>query len=228
MSFLEILFTLSSLAMFITWGWFMMLGFRANKAWGLSIIFLSPIAPFMFASRFARKARRAIYYYMITLFAFILLTAYIHFSTINFYRNLLGKIGQESIVENQYETQTAEIEQVLPQEDQINSPDINKEILRKEPPTIEASPVIEERIILPAVKTEPRKKPKRRGYKPVQLNSIHQYLNKRIIITTAIKTHKGKLSSVTALTLLIKKRSSSGSVVMPIKKSKIIKIEVYL
>ena len=54
------------------------------------------------------------------------------------------------------------------------------------------------------------------------------YVNKNIIATTSRKKHKGKLLSVTSSVLLIKKRSSGGSVSMPIKKSKIIKTEVYL
>ncbi len=207
MNFLEILFIISLVSILITWIWFIVLGFRANKAWGFSIVFLSPIAPFMFASRFARKARQAVYYYMITLLIFISCVVYIHFSTVNFYKSLLEKITEspaEVIIEKT--PPIININEPLTQENQK----VNLEI--KEP-------------IQAPVKIKPQ--PKKHSYKQVSIGSIHIYINKRIIITTSRTKHKGKLLSITPSSLSIRKRSAGGSVTMPIKKNKIIKLEVY-
>jgi hypothetical protein len=217
MNLLEILFIACFTASFITWVWFIFLGFRANKIWGFSIVFLSPVAPFMFASRFARKARRAIYYYIITLFVFVSLTVYIYFFTIDFYTNFLEKIKSEEVVieKLEYEIITS-VEEIRPKENL--APNLEKKV-----------PIVEETVgIKPRPKPELDKKPKRRSYKEVNINMIHLYINKNIIATTSRTKHKGKLLSVDSSVLMIKKRSAGGSVTMPIKKIKIIKTEVYL
>ena len=222
MTLLEILFIVCLIGNFITWVWFIILGFRANNIWGISIVFLSPVSPFMFASRFARKARRAIYYYIIALFILISLMGYIHFSTIDFYSNFLEKIHPEEVEviveEPKLEIIRAIEEKVQPQEN-------------IEPHHEIKSPIIEETVeIKPQSKPKPKldKKPKRRRYKEVNINTIHLYINKNIIATTSITKHKGKLLSINSSVLMIKKRSTGGSVTMPIKKTKIIKFEVYL
>lgn len=220
MNLLEILFIVCLVGNFITWVWFIILGFRANNIWGGAIVFLSPIAPFMFASRFARKARKAIYYYIIALFLLISLMGYIHFFTIDFYSNFLEKIHPEEVEviveEPKLEIIRAIEEKVQPQE--------NLEPHHEIPP-----PIIEETVeIKPQLKPKLDKKPKRRRYKEVNINTIHLYINKNIIATTSITKHKGKLLSVNSSVLIIKKRSTGGSVTMPIKKTKIIKTEVYL
>lgn len=215
MNFLEILFITCFIANFITWAWFVFLGFRANNIWGISVVFLSPVAPFMFASRFARKARRAIYYYIITVSIFVSLIVYIHFFTIDFYTNFWEKIKSEAIVIEEPKPEIiTNVKEILPKKDL----DANLEIkVPMEEETVEVKP-----------QPKPDKKPKRRHYKEVNMSSISLYIKKNIIVTTSRTKHKGKLLSVDSSVLLIKKRSSGGSVSMPIKKSKIIKIEVYL
>ena len=221
MTLLETLFITCFIASFITWVWFIFLGFRANNIWGFSIVFLSPVTPFMFASRFARKARRAIYYYIITLFALISLIIYIHFFTIDFYSNFLEKINSEEVevvIEKPKPEITTNVEEIIPKEN-------------LEPNSEIKVPVIEETVeVKPQLKPKPKldKKPKRRSYKEVNINTIHLYINKNIIATTSRTKHKGKLLSVDSSALMIKKRSAGGSVRMPIKKNKIIKTEVYL
>ncbi len=217
MSFLEILFIACFTGGFITWAWFIILGFRANNIWGFSIVFLSPVSPFMFASRFARKARRAIYYYIIALFMLLSLTLYIHFFTLDFYTNFLEKIKPEDIevvIEKPEPEIITNVEEIIPKENLESNPEIKV-------------PIIEEVVeIKPQLKLD--KKPKRRSYKEVNINTIHLYINKNIIATTSRTKHKGKLLSVDSSALMIKKRSKGGSVSMPIKKNKIIKTEVYL
>ncbi len=215
MNLLEILFILCFIGNLITWVWFIILGFRANKLWGFSIVFLSPVTPFMFASRFARKARKAIYYYIIALFASISLTLYIHFFTVDFYRNFLEKITPEKV---EVVAKKPEPELISPIEEEKPKENLKSELEIKTPVTENIKPV----------QPKPDKKPKRRHYKEVNINSIHLYVNKNIIATTSRTKHKGKLLSATPSALLIKKRASGGSVSMPIEKSKIIKIEVYL
>jgi hypothetical protein len=211
MDFLELLFIISISTLFISWSWFIILGFRANKFWGFSIIFLSPITPIMFASRFARKARRAIYYYTLTLVSFIFLNLYIQLATVDFYKKFLEKISQQTVelVNNQ---PTTPIENIPPEEYQ----------------SLKASTINAPTSKQPKTKPKSNNTPKKHGYKIVNINLIHHYINKKVMITTAIKKHNGRLNSTTASTVLIKKRLAKGSVTMPIKKSKIIKIEVYL
>ena len=217
MNLLEIFFIACFTASLITWSWFIVLGFRANNIWGVSIVFLSPITPFMFASRFARKARKAIYYYIISLFTLISLMLYINFFTIDFYTNFLEKIKPEEIkvvVETPEPIIITSVEEIIPKENLKPTPEIP-------PPTIEKTIEIKP-------KTKPDKKPKRHRYKEVNINTIHLYINKSIIATTSRTQHKGKLLSVTSSALMIKKRIAGGSASLPIQKHKIIKTEVYL
>lgn len=236
MIFLEILFVVSLIEFVITWVWFIILGFRANKIWGLSIVFLSPITPFMFASRFARKARKAIYYYVITLVVFVSVNTYINNTNVRFYKNLWQKI---TVLSTQITT--------VKIEPSFNFDGIFATNTTDETPEIKIKPVItksrkvkKKSYYAPAKKTEPKpysyykkakpKKstPKKQGYQVVSIGSLEQYINKKIIITTSTVQHKGRLISVTASRVLIKKQASGGSVTMPLKKNKIKQIKIYL
>jgi hypothetical protein len=65
-------------------------------------------------------------------------------------------------------------------------------------------------------------------YKTIDIGSIKNYVGKNVIVTTAIVVHHGKLTSADGAQIEIKKDIGGGSTIMPIKKSKIEKIEVYL
>ncbi|MCK5871356.1 MAG: hypothetical protein KAG26_00900 [Methylococcales bacterium] len=232
MIFLEILFIVSLIECLITWVWFIILGFQANKVWGFSIVFLSPVTPFMFALRFARKARKAIYYYVITLIFFVSLNTYIYYDGNYFYENSWQKITklatQITTVEiaslfdfnGLFETDTTE----------VLVPEI------KTRPVLMRSAVIEKKArSIPTKKSEPKpysyyKKPtpNKQSYQVISVEALAPYMNKKIIITTSVVQHKGRLVSVTASTVLIKKQTSGGSVTMPIKKNKIKQIKIYL
>ncbi len=211
MSFLEILFIVGIIAVLITWGWFVILGFRANLAWGVSIIFLSPVTPFMFASRFARKARKAIYYYTISLLFLSLIAGYIQFATVDFYTLFFKKfIPDEPVI-------------VLPEKKpEVETPqEIEVEIIEE--------PEIEEPVeVVPESAEVKPEKPKKRSYKVVNMQDMRLYIGKRVIVSTSTKKHKGKLLKATSSELVVRKRMSGGSTSMPIKKNKIRKVEVYL
>ena len=214
MSGLEIVLMLSSIAILITWVWFIVLGFKANKLWGFSLIFLFPISPFMFANRFGRKSRRIIYYYILSLLMMSGVQVYIHFATVEFYPNLADKLI------NLFPEKQPEPEAVI--EDSVeNLKEIEIEIIEPVEETTETVEIIE----LP----EPPPKPKpKRSYKVVNINDMKQYIGKRIIITTTRKPRKGTLVSVGSGKLKIRERRSSGSSIMGISQHKILKVEVYL
>lgn len=232
MDFLEILFIISIIELLITWVWFIILGFRANKIWGFSIIFLSPISPFMFASRFARKARQAIYYYVVSLAIFIMLLFYIQFFTLDFYTNFLKKIIPEP------DPIVITVEEVDIKPPVTKPSEIDIEVIENSiPETVDTEDPVTDEAPVPEVpvieKVEPEvkpviKKPKKRSYKPVNLKDIQKYVYKKVIVYTSRKKHKGKLMSVTSSNLVIRKRVGGGKASMPIKRSKIIKVEVYL
>lgn len=214
MTTLDMLFTISIIPLLVTWGWFIILGFQANKVWGFSIIFLSPVTPFMFASRFARKARGVFYYYIASIVIFVVATLYIQFVSVDFYPNLLKKITFEEIVtiDNKVESDTTvfstdEVDETDETEDEVTlEPEITEEIVETAPEVIKKS------------------KP---SYKPINIGEAHRYLDKKIIIYTSIKKHKGRLMSVTGSELVVKKFIGRGKVLMPIEKSKIVKVEIY-
>ncbi|NOQ35667.1 MAG: hypothetical protein GQ569_07195 [Methylococcaceae bacterium] len=237
--FLEILFIINLVAISILWVWFIILGFRANKLWGLSIVFLNPVTPFMFASRFARKARRAIYYHVVVWVVFAIFAAYIQFATVDFYKTFLFKVAPESLVIlidktkvvkdiSPSITDTQEVDVKIIDDSVIDDSVIDDEVI--EIPIIDnevtEEPVIEDPIIEKPIEIKP--KSKKRSYKVVNMQDMRLYIGKKVKVSTSTKKHKGKLSSVTKSSLVIKKRLSGGSTLMPIKKNKIIKIEVYL
>lgn len=224
-SFLEILFSLNIIAILIVWVWFIILGFRANKAWGFSIIFLTPVTPFMFASRFARKARRAIYYHVIAWFIVVCLGVYIQFFTVNFYRTFFWKLAPESLVVlinepvEEIKTPVVENQEIDPEIIEDVSDETVEEFVVDE--TIE-EPVADEAVV------ESKPKSTKRSYQMVSIQDVRLYVGKKVIVSTAYKKHKGRLSAVTASSVVIKKYIAGGSTSMPIKKNKIIKVEVYL
>lgn len=214
MTILEILFILSIIAIVITWIWFVILGFKANKNWGFGILFNPLITPFIFTVRFTRKSRKIIYYYAASLLFFIGLQIYIYTATTNFYVDFINKITNLFQVETnnskpfEVETINSDVSIIEPEEE------------------ISLDPVIKApKIIKPEVKT--LQKPKTRSYKTVKLATASNYLYKKIIITTANKKHKGILYSASNNELKIKQKIQGGTIIMGIKRSKILTVKVY-
>ncbi len=212
MGALEIVLMLSSIAILITWVWFIVLGFKANKLWGFGIVFLFPISPFMFANRFGRKSRKIIYYYIISLLMMLGVQLYIYFWTVEFYPRLADKVitlfpekKVEPFVEDPVE----------------NLNEIEIEIIEQVEETPESETVIE----LP--EEAPKPKP-RRSYKVVDISAMKQYVGKKIIITERKKRRKGTLVGIVSGKLEIRERSNSGSSIMKISRHRILKVEVYL
>jgi hypothetical protein len=67
-----------------------------------------------------------------------------------------------------------------------------------------------------------------RHFRAVDLGSLQNYVGKEVVITTAIVEHRGKLKSVNASQIEIKKSIDGGTTVMGVQKSKIEKAEVFL
>ncbi|MCK5924357.1 MAG: hypothetical protein KAG10_00530 [Methylococcales bacterium] len=250
MIFLEILFIVSLIECLIAWVWFIILGFRANKTWGFSIVFLTPITPFMFALRFTRKARKAIYCYVISLIALVILNSYIVYSRVNFYENIWQEITAKAM-----QVATIEVPSLFDFRDLFSNNTVEALAPKvKARPVLTRSAVIQKKAYhVPIKRAKPKpysyykkikpssdykktkrhldtKKltPKKRGYQAVSIGVLTQYINKKIMITTTRVQHKGRLISVTESTVLIKKRVSSGFVTMPIKKNKIKHVKIYL
>ena len=230
MSVLEILFIIGIVELLIIWVWFIIMGFQANKAWGFSMIFFSPITPFMYASRFARKARRAIYYYVVSLVALISLVLYIHFATIDFYTTFLTKLIPKEIITSTTPATNTEIPnndqreievEIIGSTDHIEDEDENETDTETD---INTETNTENETEQP----EEKYKPQKRSYKVVDMKDMRLYLGKKVIITTSTKRHSGYLNSATSSALIIRKRLGGGSTTMPIKKNKIQKVEVYL
>jgi hypothetical protein len=212
MSGIEIIFTLSLLALLCMWGWFILLAFRTSRLWGIGLIFLFPLSPFMFAYRFERKTRKIIYSFLMSFIIFAAVNTWIFFATLDFYGNLLHKISKS-----------------LPTIAFSNKPKVKKLNLPKPTPipgpvTEEPAPVEEVKKIAPP---PPRIAPIRR-YKTIGIENAQSYLGKNVIVTTAFVVHKGRLTSVNANQIELKKNMEGGSTVMGVAKSKIQKFEVYL
>lgn len=210
MNGVEIIFITSVLTLLIIWIWFIVQGFRTSRSWGASIIFLFPISPFLFAYRFERKTRQAIYYFIGSLVFFIAVMLYIHFATIDFFSRFSDKLS--SSVPSRVFSSTPKVKLLnLPKPTPI-------------PPPLAVAPP-------PKITTEITKAPVQavtmRRYKTVDIGSVKSYLGKSVIITTATVKHNGKLMSVDGSQLEIKKDMGGGSIIMGIKKSKIEKVEVY-
>ncbi len=214
MTILEILFILSIITIVITWIWFVILGFKANKNWGFGILLNPLITPFIFTVRFTRKSRKIIYYYVASLLFFIGLQIYIYTATTNFYFDFANTISSIFQVETS-DSEPIEVEAINPDVSIIESKE-----------TINLDPVVKApKIIKPKVKTLP--KPKTRSYKTVKLGTASNYLYKKIIITTAHKKHKGILYSSNNNELKIKQKIQGGTIIMGIKRSKILSVKVY-
>lgn len=214
MSGVEILFMTSVLTVLIVWIWFVVLGFRTSRGWGAALIFLFPVSPFLFAYRFERKTRHTIYYLIGSLVFFALIMGYIQFATsVDFFDKFADKIvnampkldsSTEPKVKNLNLPPPAYIPPPLP-----DTPEVKPEL----PPTVVETPK-------PSVASH--------GYKTIDIGSIGSYIGKKVVVTTSSVQHRGKLTSVDGAQIEIKKEIAGGTTIMPIKKSKITKIEVYL
>jgi hypothetical protein len=168
----------------------------------------------MFAYRFERKSRQAIYYFTGCLFVFIALIAYIPFGTIDFYPTLLGKLSKSVPQMNFSIDSEPEKKRNLPAPTYIPPP------LEAEPETkqVSSTPVI--------IKAKPSDSQKHHK-QIIDMGSIGNYIGKNVIITmTTTVVHEGRLTSVDRAEIFIKKTQRGGSVIMPLKKSNISKIEV--
>ncbi|MCK4493756.1 MAG: hypothetical protein KAU26_06850 [Methylococcales bacterium] len=232
MIFLEILFIVSLIELLITWIWFIILGFRANKVWGFSIVFLFPIMPFIFSLRFARKARKAIYYYVIALVVFVSLNTYIFYGNVTFYENIWQKITILATQVTAVEIEPSFDFNGIFEHYVTEAPAPERKVQR-----LVARPIkVKKKVYQAPVKhAEPKpssyyKKPtpKKPAYQIISIGVLAYYFNKKIIITTSVVQHKGRLISVTASTVFIKKHVSGGFVSMAIKKNKIKQIKIYL
>ena len=234
--FLEILFVVSFIELLITWVWFLILGFRANKTWGFLVLLLFPITPFMFASRFPRKARKAIYYYVVTLIFFGLMTSYIYFYKPKFYDRFWGILDTiKEITRIDSKKTQLNFDELFSTNDNTQDASKLQAISPSKTKSVTVKKVIRHKSIeKPLPKAKPyayyraKRKAKKQGYKTVSMNDLTQYINKKVIVSTPLVQHKGRLLSVTSSTIRVKKQASGGSVTMPIKKNKITHFKVYL
>lgn len=211
---LEILFIISSLGLLVMWGWFVRLGFQANRSWGCSILFLFPISPFLFAYRFERKTRKIIYYFILSLLFFSGVTAYAIAFRPDFFPNLAHKL----IALTPTFPAKTKIEPVKPLEEP--KPVAETEVIAEpEPEVIE--PVA-------PVKVEKRHTIRQKHYEVVSVSSLGSYIGKKVRLTTSNVVHEGHLVSVSGGQVEIKKGGFGASATMPISKNKISKVEVYL
>ena len=93
------------------------------------------------------------------------------------------------------------------------------------PPEPVAKPVDSKIIIVDVVKT-PSTITHR--YQTIEVSRANSYIGKNVIIGTETITHRGRLMSVDDSEVIIRKTLMGGSMVMGVKKSKIIKFEVFL
>lgn len=215
MSGVEILFILSLITLLVVWVWFVILGFRISKGWGIGLLFLFPISPCMFVYRFERKTRQIVYPFIGSLLFFISMVIYIHVNAVGFYSTLYTKIGN-AIPKIEFSTKTKNRSIHLPPPTPI--PEISEDIDNE----------VEVQVNDPVIKTvaTPPKPPRR--YKVVNIEEIGAYIGKKVIISTSTVQHQGKLLSANSGRLEIKKSFSGGSLIMSVPKGKIKKVEVYL
>jgi len=213
---LEILFIISSLGLLVMWGWFVRLGFQANRSWGCSILFLFPISPFAFAYRFERKTRKIIYYFILSLLFFAGVTAYAIAFRPDFFPNLAHKLVSLAPT---FPTQSSP-EPVTVKPIEQPKPVVETEVVTEpEPEVIEpVAPVIEEK----------KHSIRQKHYEVINVNQLSGYIGKKVRLTTANVVHEGHLISVSAGQIEIKKGGFGASATMPISKNKISKVEVYL
>lgn len=215
MTGLEILFITSVIMLLVMWTWFVILGFRTSRLWGASLILLFPLSPFLFAYRFERKTRQIISYFTGSLVFFIAILLYIHFGTIDFFPRLSHKIAKR-----------------LPSMDFSTKPkDVKK--LNLPPPTF-IPPKLEETPEDPTTKPEepktvPETAVQTRKFRAVDVGSAGNYVGKTVLITTSSGAqHKGKLTSAATAQVEVKINISGGTALITVKKSKIVKFEVYI
>lgn len=208
MTGLEILFITSAILLLIIWGWFIFLGFNTSREWGLGLLFLFPLSPFLFAYRFERKTRKLFYYFLTSLVFFAGLNGWIYFATIDFFPRLGHKLAV-----------------LAPKFSSAEKP---KGTLNLPPPTPipEALPVAPKTPV-EEIKIEPNPTPSRR-YKTVDIDNAGSYIGKKVIITTEFVVHRGVLKSAGVGQIEIRKELGGGSTIMGIPKSKVQKFEVYL
>jgi len=213
---LEILFIISSLGLIVMWGWFVRLGFQANRSWGCSILFLFPISPFAFAYRFERKTRKIIYYFILSLLFFAGVTAYAIAFRPDFFPNLAHKLV--SLAPTFPTKSSPEPVAVKPIEQP--KPVAETEVIAEPTPEVIAP-------IVPAVE-EKRHFARQKHYEEISLTSLADYIGKKVRLTTANVVHEGRLISISGGQVEIKKGGGGASATLPISKSKISKAEVYL
>lgn len=218
MNALEIVFTLSGLILLGMWGWFIALAFGTSRLWGLWIICFFPFSPLMFAYRFERKTRKIIYYFLGSLLLFVLVNGYIFTTTVDFFNSFGNKISKA----------LPKIEHSV---DVLPAAKVKKLNLPK--PT----PIPPPRAVVPDESEEDEgeentqsvfRAKATRHYRAVDIDSIQNYIGKEVVITTAVVEHRGKLKSVSASQIEIKKSIDGGTTVMGVQKSKIEKAEVFL
>lgn len=214
MNGLEIIFILSAIAMLVMWGWFVMLGFRTSRMWGIILLVLFPFSPFAFAYRFERKTRKILYPFISSVVFFAAVIGYAIGFRIDFFPNFSHKLTQGLSAVR------------LPGSASTKPPplDLPKPV---EIPVIVDEPVIEapeqqvaKVVVIPKVQ--------KRRYTQVSVASLNGYIGKKLQITTATTVHEGVLLSVSAAEVVIRKKLSGGSTTMSVDKSKINKVEVYL
>jgi hypothetical protein len=211
---LEIVFILSTIAVIVMWGWFVMLGFRANRLWGAALLLLFPLSPFAFAYRFERKTRKILYPFIGSLVFFAAVTAYAIGFRLDFFPNFATKLGNGLA----YIT--------------VSKPDAKKANPLNLPKPVEIPVIVDEPMVASpeaeVVKEVVAPKIQKRGYKEVSVASLSGYIGKKIQLTTSTTVHEGKLLAVSANAVEIKKKLSGGATVMSVDKTKISKVEVYL
>jgi hypothetical protein len=216
MTGLEIIFTLSALALLGVWSWFIVLGFRTSRVWGVGLIFLFPVLPLMFIYRFERKTRRILYPFFGSVLFFAILNSYIVFTNAEFFHNFAGKMSKAIPHIDFSFKKPAEVKKLyLPPPAPIPPPLSESETAK------ESADVVIEEPSSPSLMQNSR-------YKTIAIENAGHYLGKKVIITTAFVVHRGKLISADGSQIEIKKQIAGGSTIMGISKSKVEKIEVYL
>lgn len=208
MTGLEILFITNVIILLILWTWFVFMGFQTSRGWGLSLLFLFPFSPFLFAYRFERKTRKLIYYFVISLALFGALNGWIYFATIDFFPNFSHKLIKLAPKFEKTEK---------------NKPALN---LPKPTPIPEALPVALKPPV-EKIKKAPQPTPSR-SFKTIDIENARNHIGRKVIITTAVVIHRGVLKSVGIGQIEIKKDLGGGTTIMGIPKNKIQKFEVYL
>jgi hypothetical protein len=218
MNALEIVFTLSGLILLGMWGWFIALAFGTSRLWGLWIICFFPFSPLMFAYRFERKTRKIIYYFLGSLLLFVLVNGYIFTTTVDFFNTFGNKISK-TLPKIEHSADVLPAEKVK----KLNLP--------------KPTPIPPPRAVTPDESEDDESEDNTQSvshaksihhYRDVDLGSLQNYVGKEVVITTAVVEHRGKLKSVSASQIEIKKSIDGGTTVMGVQKSKIEKAEVFL